>query len=151
MGAGSFSAGGAPAGSSPTPPIAGAHNSAPAAIEFDPQTRSHPRDEDGKYIERHPVDAAVVYALHFEFGKVFAVPTQGRRFADIRNPTDRRTGRTIRDRVTTALRRLIANKDITITSIRYESPNRNALFVEVSYYNERIFPRALRGPVKVTV
>lgn len=150
MGAGSYSAGSAPAGSSPTPPIAGARNQAPAAIEFDPQTRSHPRDDDGRYVERHPVDAAVVYALHFEFGSVYAVPTQGRRLKDIRNPTDRRTKRIVEDRVRRALLRLVRNKDITITKIRHESPNRGALFVEVSYYNERIFPRALRGPIRVT-
>ena len=151
MGAGSWAAGAYAAGAGATPPIAGARNRAPAAILFDAQTRAHPRDEDGRYIEIHPVDAAVIYALHFEKGRVLAALNQGRKFADIRNPTDNRVRRLVEDRVKHALARLTAAGDVTIQNIRHEAPNQYALFVEVSYYNERIAPRALRSAVRVSL
>lgn len=117
---------------------------APRALTFDPTTRDFTRDANGRYVDQHPVDAAVVTALLLQLGKLPAAPNVGAAFRSIGNALARDAQRKTERVVRKALARLIARGDITLVTVVREVRASGAHLIVVTYVNERLQGRPQR-------
>lgn len=116
----------------------------PRALTFNPLTRDFDRDSDGRYVDQHPVDAAVATQLMTRRGAIASAPETGQALHTIDDPTARDTQKRVETIVKAALRRLLQAGDITILAIKYEPANASGLLVQVDYVNERLAPRTTK-------
>lgn len=110
----------------------------PRALRFNAKTRDFDRDENGRYIDAHPVDADVALALFIEAQKLGSTPEVGQTLRRIRNPVGASVGTDVKNRVRIALKHLVDRGDIEVISVTHEAKNRHTLFVEVEYVNLRL-------------
>lgn len=116
----------------------------PRALLWNHETHDYDRDDDGQYVESHPVDAAVDLALTVRRGSLPSAPDVGHDLAGI-EPIGPRRDAKARAAVRKALQRLIARGDITILEIAVDGTDAGLLYVAVTYTNNRTGTE--RGPV----
>ena len=107
----------------------------PQALYFDGKTADFPLDEEGHYVEVHPVDHRVEIALFTTFTKVPVAPDVGSTVASIPIQDDAAMTADADARVRTALRDLIAAGDIELVSVKAWAHPRWRAHVEVVYKN----------------
>lgn len=105
------------------------------AMYFDPQSRDFPMGDDGRYVDLHPVDAAVELALFIEFGSIGSSAELGQTLREIPSPIGRSVASDVSDRVRRAVAHIVEKGLIRIVSIENDAPNRHTLFVRFTYVN----------------
>jgi hypothetical protein len=115
-----------------------------AAYRFNPQTRDFDRDDDGRLVPLHWVDAAMQNALHFQAGKIGSAPTQGNRLLEIKHFLGPRGAAEVNDAVRQAVAWLVNGKHVEIVRVAYETPDRHASAVLVEYLNLRLDPKSVQ-------
>lgn len=108
----------------------------PLALTWDPATKDYERDADGLYVERHPVDAAVVLALTVSLKGLPGAPETGHALRGI-SPMVPTTQSEVETAVRAALARLLRAGDITIVAIETSGNAFGLLLVTVRYLNQR--------------
>ncbi len=108
----------------------------PLALTWNPATKDYERDADGLYVERHPVDAAVILALTVSLKGLPGSQETGNELRGIPPmvPTTQSQADTA---VRAALSRLIRQGDITIVAVETQGNAYGLLLVTVRYFNER--------------
>ncbi len=112
-----------------------------AAYRFNPRTRDFDKDDDGRLVPLHWVDAAMQNACHFEADKIAAVPEHGNRLRAIKHFLGRRGLAEATDAVRAATAWLVNGGHVEIVRIAKETPDRHASAVLVEYLNLRIDPK----------
>lgn len=105
------------------------------AMYFDPNARDFPLGDDGRYVDLHPVDAAVEIALFIEFGAIGSSADAGQTLRQIQSPIGKSVAADVSDRVRRAVAHLVERGLIRIVSIENDAPNRHTLFVRFTYVN----------------
>lgn len=108
----------------------------PRALTWNHSTHDYDRDDDGFYVEQHPVDAAVDLALTVQLGSLPCAPDIGHELAKI-EPIGPRRDAKARAEVRRALARLIRSGDITILEIIVDGTAEGLLYVAPRYINNR--------------
>jgi len=117
----------------------------PRALWFDPVSRDFLMDSNGRYLDLHPVDAAVLSQLLFEFGKIPAVPTMGQSYRQVESAFADDVLADVQARTRVALKDIVSRGDITIDNVAIDTRPTGALFVQVDYFNERLLPRSTKS------
>lgn len=107
----------------------------PRMVFFDGTTRDFPLDDDGRYVDIHPVDHAVQFAMFLEFGRVASALEAGNTLRSVGSPIGAGVALEIDSRVRTALRSLVQRRLISVSRIEHQAPNRHTLFVALTYVN----------------
>jgi hypothetical protein len=110
----------------------------PTAILFDGVTRDFPKDENGRHVAIHPVDAEMQMACMVGLQGLGSSPTTGNELRRIEYLDPERLGAEVRDAMTRATKALRERGDVTIVDIRHETFGIGGLFVEVDYVNNRL-------------
>lgn len=108
----------------------------PRALQFDPQTRDHVMDANGRYVDIHPVDAGVVSSMMFAQGRIVSAPTVGQTLAQAEGGNS--LTKDVENRVRLAVAWLVNRGDIEIVAIRVDQTSGKAFEVELDYYNLRL-------------
>jgi hypothetical protein len=138
MGIGSYPVGTGTAGFDPASITPATSTVGAAAYLFDPFARDILLDDQGHYIETHPVDSKVMLALGIPIGTVKSATTIGGTLADL--PIDDSVVMTAEAgrRVSAALSDLIDAGDVIISFVNaWADPNYRA-HVEIGYQNLRL-------------
>lgn len=107
----------------------------PRAPFFDGTTRDFTLDDDGRYVDIHPTDAAVQFALFVEYGKAVSALDTGHTLRSLPSPIAPAVILDITDRVRRALKSLLDRRLIRLVRVEHHAPNRHTLFVAVTYVN----------------
>lgn len=123
-GAGTIGAGLVGAGLS-TPSTVGSPRNVkpPWALKLDPRTRDFLLDDDGRYVEAHPVDHAAYLALWPAAGTIAAAPTLGGPWKLLEIADADTMTRRLREYVEAAWRDLIARGDLKLVSVSARPTN----------------------------
>jgi hypothetical protein len=108
----------------------------PAALTWNHSEHDYNRDEDGFYVEQHPVDAFVDLALTVPLGSLPCAPDVGHELGGI-EPIGPRRDAKARAAVRKALARIIKSGDITLGEIVVDGTSEGLLYVAPSYVNNR--------------
>lgn len=149
MGAGDFPAGTGLAGFD-VPYIPGTSTPfLPRAVFFDPTTSQfYLQDEDGNYIDMHPIDQIVVLRLCTRQGQSKSLPSLGTRLALIcaRQPAQK-VPQLATNEVKRVLKDLIDNGDILLVRVTTDNHLRGQNIFKVSYVNLRDPATNIRFPL----
>jgi hypothetical protein len=111
------------------------------ALLFDLETREFVRNADGSLATVHPIDAAVAFSIGFALKNIPAAPEVGFDREKLRRVSAAARQSLTEDVVRTALKRLTASNDVTITHVAVEGLP-SGLAAEISYINHRLSDRA---------
>lgn len=137
MGAGSFAAGSTPAGFDNPVQQARIVPVLPAAVLYDPLTRSLPLDANGQVQSVHPVDQEVARMLTIPLGAIAGDPDSGLDVVMLKRPVSpAQVPNLISLVVKKALKRLLDAGDIKIIAIEAAPTSLRRQF-SVSYWNVR--------------
>lgn len=131
------------AGVDPITDAVAAGTARPRAIKLNPQTRDFYLDANGRYVDIHPVDAAVVNALVMLQGRIKVSPQTGWTGDKMIDFWGDRAAADASARVRTALKQLTDSGDVSIDRIEYQ-PQPSGPFVRVWYFNNRLLPRKIQ-------
>jgi len=123
----------------PTPDgVVAQRSTTPRALKINAATRGFDVDANGRYIDIHPIDAAVATALLAVKGKIPSAPTTGTAYDQNDDPFGDRAAKTAEYIVRAALQRLITRGDILLEAVFFE-PTASGGKYEVHYKNLRLF------------
>lgn len=138
-GAGFDGAGQSGAGNEQAPTIPAARNVRPPhALYLDLSTMDFPMDDDGRYIEVHPVDHEVFMAIGPEQGSIMAAPNQGLPWQSMPYDSEAVMQRRADEMVRSKLAAILSRGDITDLSVTLRSRIVGRGRVLVRYKNTRI-------------
>ncbi len=138
-GAGFDGAGQSGAGNEQAPTIPAARNVRPPhALYLDLSTMDFPMDENGRYIEIHPVDHAVFMAIGPEQGSIMAMPGQGLAWQSMPYESEAVMQRRANEMVRAKLAELLSRGDIADLTVTLRSNVVGRGRVLVRYKNTRI-------------
>lgn len=138
MGKGSSPAGTTPAGYDPSPSIDGTDYTPPWAPYIDGAQMDVPINDDGLYLEVHPVDHEVEMAILNEFGTIPTSQDIGAEFSTLPIDTDQVMTAEARRRADRALAELIRRKDIQLIEVRAYSRVNGRAHLDIRYRNLRL-------------
>lgn len=138
MGAGNYPVGVGPAGFDPASITAATAEIGARALLFDPSSHDILVDDQGHYLETHPVDSRVMINLGLEFGIVASANTIGSLLDSLPiDDAEPMTAEALR-RVTLALADMIAAGDVALVLVNaWASPSSRA-HIEIVYQNLRL-------------
>ena len=151
-GASSYPAGSAPAGASPLAPANIPRGVVyPKAIQFDGATGDYLLDDNGRYVECHPVTQRVVLKLLVKLGSIGSAPTQGAAFKNIVRGTPAQRTNQVQQIVKDTLKDDIAAGDIKLVEIDVDTSTPSATITAVYFVNLRENPTGTAQPFGVTI
>ena len=152
MGAGSSPAGSAPAGSDP-PVSAGPPRNVryPRAIRLDGASGDYPTDDDGRYLDVHPVTARVVLKLLVKLGAIPSAASTGSKFSAIQRGTAAQREAQAKQIVRDTLKDDIAAGDIRLERIVVDASAPGATLTAVYFVNLREDPTGSSTPQPITI
>ena len=115
----------------------------PRALKINAATRGFDLDTNGRYIDIHPIDAAVATALLAVKGKIPSAPTTGAAYQQNDDPFGDRAPKTAEYIVRSALQRLITRGDVKLDLVLFE-PTSSGGNYEVHYINNRLLPNEVQ-------
>jgi hypothetical protein len=119
MGAAEYPMGVGPCGLDPVAPLSAPATrlKTPAAILFDPKKKRFLMNEDGSFIEAHPVDQLVAICLGLDSRSYKSAPERGHTVWEMRTLAGPTSEAEAADRIRQALRVPLVRGDITLDSV----------------------------------
>jgi hypothetical protein len=135
MPAGTFSAGAGGAGFDPFVHSVSRDAQAPSAVFFDGLRLDYPLDASGRFVEIHPIDAAVFTALRTRLGSVLSATATGQDFSNLQYINPLKIVAQVTDAVRVALSPWTSTGKIQIIEIALDTSVRTRIMVQVTYTN----------------